>query len=217
MTDGCDVLRFDLGAYALGGLSDEERGPVDDHLTVCARCRAELGELKATSQLLATLRSPTPPAPADLEHRVLDAHRRRTRRRPTWSVAAALLLTALVGVAAGGALWALQRPPPPDAVLTLPSEDPEALAGEAGLRQTPNGVEVQLALTGVAEADEGYYHLWLHRGDRRVSAGTFVGADGEARGQLLCGGQLGDYDRLTVTWHPFGDPDEVVAVDVELG
>jgi anti-sigma factor RsiW len=217
MTHGCDVLRFELGAYALGGLSDEERGRVDDHLTVCVRCRAELDELEATSQLLATLRSPTPSAPTDLEHRVLDAHRRRTRRRPTWLVAAALLLTTSIGVAAGGALWALQRPPAPDAVLTLPSEDPGALAGEAGLRQTPNGVEVRLALTGVAEADEGYYHLWLHRGDRRVSAGTFVGADGEARGQLLCGGQLGDYDRLTVTWHPFGDPDEVVAVDAELG
>jgi hypothetical protein len=217
MNRGCEELRHELGGYALGGLAADERELVETHATTCARCSAEIDDLVATSQLLAALRPATPPAPADLEHRVLDAHRRRSGRRPGLLVAAALLLTVLAGLSAGVVLHLLERAPTPDIVLALQGEDAVDLGGEAGLRQTPNGVEVQLALVGVEAADDGYYHLWLHRGDRRVSAGTFVGSDREARVQLLCGGHLDDYDRLTVTWHPFGEPDDVVAIDAELG
>jgi hypothetical protein len=217
MNRGCDDIRFELGGYALGGLAAAERELVETHAATCARCSAELDELVATSQLLTALRPPTPHAPADLEHRVLDAHRRGFRRRPALLVAAVLLLTVLAGLAAGVAFHVLERQPAPDAVLALEGEDPVDLRGEAGLRQTPNGVEVQLELVGVEGADDGYYHLWLHRGDRRVSAGTFVGSDGEAQAQLFCGGDLDDYDRLTVTWHPSGEPDDVVAIEAELG
>jgi hypothetical protein len=216
MNRGCDDLRLELGGYALGGLAAGERELVETHTATCARCRAELDDLVATSQLLTALRPPTPPAPADLEHRVLDAHRRRFGPRPALLVAAALLLTVLAGLTAGVVLHVLERTPAPDTVLALQGEEAVELGGEAGLRQTPNGVEVHLELVWVEEADDGYYHLWLHRGDRRVSAGTFVGSDRQARAQLFCGGHLDDYDRLTVTWHPFGDP-EVVAIDAELG
>jgi hypothetical protein len=211
----CDGVRVELGGYALGGLTPDERSRVEAHTSGCPTCRAELDELEGAARLLTTLRPPSPPAPADLEHRVLSAHRRGARRRPTWLVAAALVLTAIAGLTVGATFDGRQDAPAPDRVLTLRAEEGDDLRGEAGLRQTPNGVEVRLELTGVAEAGEGYYHLWLHRGDRRVSAGTFVGAAGEARVDLTCGGQLGGYDRLTLTWHPFGG-DEVVAVDAEL-
>jgi hypothetical protein len=213
---GCEGIRYELGGYALGGLTEDERDRVDVHTSACSRCRAELEELVGASQLLATLRPPTPPAPADLEHRVLSDHRRGTRRRPGWLVAAAVALTAIAGLALGVTLDGWRAGPAPDAVLALRGEDGLDLRGEAGLRQTPNGVEVQLELDGVAGPDEGYYHLWLHRGDRRVSAGTFVGADRQARVQLTCGGRLDGYDRLTLTWHPFEGPDEVVAIDADL-
>jgi anti-sigma-K factor RskA len=216
VTHACEEIRLELGGYALGGLTADERQLVETHAATCARCRAELDELMATSRVLTALGPPTPPAPADLHHRVLAAHRRGTRRHPTWLVAAAVLLTALVGVAIGIVLQASDRQPSPDAVLALEGAAAGELSGEAGLRQTPNGVAVDLELVGVEEADEGYYHLWLHREDRRVSAGTFIGADREARAQLFCGGQLDDYDRLTVTWHPFGEDGEVVAIDAGL-
>jgi hypothetical protein len=212
----CDRIRIELGGYVLGGLTEDERALVETHASACARCRSELDELEATSRLLGALRPPTPPAPADLEHRVLSGHRRGTRRRRTWLVAAALVLTAFAGLMADAALDGWRGTPAPDAVLALEGEDGGDLRGEAVLRQTPNGIEVQLALTGVAGSDEGYYHLWLHRDERRVSAGTFVGADGEARVQLTCGGRLDDYRRLSLTWHPFGEADEVVAVETDL-
>jgi hypothetical protein len=34
--------------------------------------------------------------------------------------------------------------------------------------------------------------------------------------QLLCGGSLGDYDRLTITWHGFDEPEEVVALEARV-
>jgi anti-sigma factor ChrR (cupin superfamily) len=214
----CDRIRIELGGYVLGGLAEDERALVETHASACARCRSELDELEGTSRLLGALRPATPPAPADLELRVLSGHRRSARRRRTWLVAAALALSALAGLTAGAALDGWRSTPAPDAVLALTGEGQAGgdLRGEAALRQTPNGIAVQLALTGVAGSDEGYYHLWLHRGERRVSAGTFVGADGEARVQLACGGRLGDYGRLSLTWHPFGAVDEVIAVEADL-
>jgi hypothetical protein len=212
----CDRIRIELGGYVLGGLTEDERALVETHASACARCRSELHELEGTSRLLTALRPRTPPAPADLAHRVLSDHRRGAHRPRTWLVAAALLMTVLAGLAAGTALDGWRGTPAPDAVLALQGEDGGGLRGEAALRQTPNGIDVQLALTGVAGSDEGYYHLWLHRGERRVSAGTFVGADGEARVRLTCGGRLDDYGRLSLTWHPFGGADEIVAIETDL-
>jgi anti-sigma factor RsiW len=49
------------GAYAVDALDDAERTSFEQHLAVCADCRAEVAELSATSHSLASLAEATPP------------------------------------------------------------------------------------------------------------------------------------------------------------
>jgi hypothetical protein len=209
----CERYRTELGGYVLDGLEPEEHDAVEAHLAECARCRDELDELVDLPELLAEAWTAPQRAPADLRSRVLDrvGRVRRRRRVPAWAAAVIALVAALAG---GGVVAVLDQSPPADTVLTLRGEGPVGLVGEAALTQVDAGVQVDLDLVGVRTADQGYYHAWLHRGDIRVSAGTFVGPpNGEVEVQLLCGGLLVDYERLTVTWHPFDGPAEVVAVE----
>lgn len=209
---GCEDVRLDLGGYVLGGLEAEDRAHVEQHTAACGRCRGELDELAETSELLGALRAPAPPAPTALRERVL-ARRPRSRHRMRLLLAGTAVVAALAGV---GVTSLLSGPPAPDVVVGLDAAEAAGVAGTAGLRQVANGVRMDLELTGLRPAAEGYYHAWLQRGELRVSAGTFVGSDAAARIQLLCGGRLEDYDRLTITWHAAGGRDEVVAVDTEL-
>jgi hypothetical protein len=81
------VLREQLGAYAVGALEPRERAEVDAHLQECRSCREQLSRLAALPGLLARL-SPDEatepvPVPADVGERALAAlgTRRRARRR----------------------------------------------------------------------------------------------------------------------------------------
>ncbi len=215
--NSCDRFRPELGGYVLDGLEPEENEAVEVHLAACARCRDEVAELTDLPKLLGEAWTAPQRAPADLRSRVLgQVGRARPRRRVQALLAAALALVA--ALAGGSVVTLLDQPPPADTVFAVRGEEPLGIVGEAALTQVAAGVQVDLDLTGVREADQGYYHAWLHRGDIRVSAGTFVGPpDGEVQVQLLCGGQLDAYERLTVTWHPFEGPDEVVAVDESFG
>ncbi len=49
------------GAYAVDALDDAERTSFEQHLAVCADCRAEVAELSATAQSLTALTEATPP------------------------------------------------------------------------------------------------------------------------------------------------------------
>jgi len=57
-----DELREALGRHLEGELGSAERREVERHLSVCAPCRAELHELRATVELLRVLPDPEPPA-----------------------------------------------------------------------------------------------------------------------------------------------------------
>jgi anti-sigma factor RsiW len=50
----------DLSAFLDGELPPADRARVDAHLEGCERCRARLGELRATASLIASLPSPRP-------------------------------------------------------------------------------------------------------------------------------------------------------------
>ena len=209
----CQEIRLELGAYVLDGLEPDERDRVDRHVAGCLRCHAELEELGEVTALLGKREAISRHAPPDLKRRVLA---RPPRGRP-WApllVAAVAVIAALLGVAGANVL---DRPPAADVVLSLRGTAPGAISGAAELRQLDTGVRVDLDLTGLRTADEGYYHAWFHRGDRRASAGTFTGtAESTAQVQLLCGGALRDYDRMTVTWHGFDEPEEVVALEARV-
>ena len=49
------------GAYAVDALDDAERASFEQHLAVCADCRAEVAELSAAAGSLASLVETTPP------------------------------------------------------------------------------------------------------------------------------------------------------------
>jgi anti-sigma factor RsiW len=111
-----------IGAYALDAVDDDEREAVEQHLTVCARCRAELAEHREVAALLAYDGAA---APADLWDRIVESidepppalrlqvaapdsvasldERRRDRRARRWYVAIAAVAAAVVlvlGIAA---------------------------------------------------------------------------------------------------------------------
>ncbi|HYK98197.1 MAG TPA: anti-sigma factor [Candidatus Acidoferrales bacterium] len=52
--------RAQLSAYLDGALLPAQREAVDAHLAACDDCRARLGELRATTRLIASLPSPAP-------------------------------------------------------------------------------------------------------------------------------------------------------------
>lgn len=107
------------GAYAVDALDDEERALFEEHLTVCAACRAEVDSLREASAVLGELSSapppaslrddvlagirsvrPLPPSRSEADAPVsLDARRRR-RLAPAALLAAASVVAAVgVGVA----------------------------------------------------------------------------------------------------------------------
>jgi anti-sigma factor RsiW len=59
-----------IGAYALDAVGDDEREVVEQHLAVCARCRAELAEHREVAALLAY---DGKPAPSDVWDRIVSS------------------------------------------------------------------------------------------------------------------------------------------------
>jgi len=57
---------------AAGVLSERESASLERHLSACARCAAEMDDLRAASALFGSARTPVPEPPPDLASRVLD-------------------------------------------------------------------------------------------------------------------------------------------------
>ena len=61
---GSPVEHTDVGAYALGLLEEDDRRAFEAHLRGCARCRAELRQMRGVADVLSDLRDAGPaPAP----------------------------------------------------------------------------------------------------------------------------------------------------------
>ncbi|WP_222195491.1 anti-sigma factor family protein [Modestobacter italicus] len=187
-------LREQLGVYALGHGTPEERAAVRAHLDGCAACRAELAELTPLTGRLAGVDpdrlDDLPAPPPELADAVLariaaagpgpvDLAARRARRT-RWAAAAAAAVVAAVAFGAG---W-LSRPLPP-----APPLEPVAVAVVAeGVRATADvvphtwGVEVKLSGAGFT-AGQVYRVTVLDEAGRDVPAGQFIGVGAE---QLDC-------------------------------
>lgn len=191
---GCSESRLRLGAYALGGLEEEEAAELRAHLATCTSCSASHDRLALVVSMLDIARQPEPqPLPLGLEERLVaqavQAHAsstRQTRRRPR--LPRGRLAAALIGAAAGaGAAVSLVaalgtpislsasaplRAPASTAHLTATSQAPNASAVAYVI--TMNGTStVALQAQGLphAHADQ-HYIVWVSSEHGSYSAGT---------------------------------------------
>jgi anti-sigma factor RsiW len=176
-------MREQLGWYALGHGTPEERAGVSAHLDGCAACRAELAELTPLGAWLDRVdadrldeQQPMPPAglgDAVLARIAAEAPLRR-RRAPSRRVLAA---AAAVGVAAAGfgAGW-LARPVPDPPPLEPVAVQVAATGIEASADVIPHtwGVEVRLVGEGFT-AGAVYRVVVTDEDGTPVPAGQFLG------------------------------------------
>ena len=187
-------LREQLGVYALGHGTPEERAAVRAHLDGCASCRAELSALAPLAARLDRVdpdrldETPAPPpglGDAVLARIAAEAGARRSsgpRRRRVLAAAAA------VGVAAAGfgVGWlARPGPDPPLEAVSVQVTDPDIEATADVIPHTW-GVEVRLSGTGFTAG--AAYSVAVTRDDGRVvPAGEFLAV---GPGRLDCNPNL---------------------------
>jgi anti-sigma factor RsiW len=136
---GYDDLHVLLGAYVLGGLSDEDHRAFSEHLRTCTQCQAELGQVSGLPRLL-HLAGPaggphlaTPPTGAPVPAisgpddarvaRLLGEVARRRRVRRAWVTAigtAAAVLLFVAGAWIGPGLVASTPPTTHVSAVALP-------------------------------------------------------------------------------------------------
>ena len=179
-TDGCRHWKEDLGAYALGHLSDEERASLEAHLEGCPACRAEADSLFAVSRLLPHADperfGPAPQPPADLGKRIVatiggERRSQRRRRRQHFGLG-------FGGAAAATAMAIL-------AIFVLSSGSEGGPEQHVAFRSLPSGVQIAATLDPQAFGTE--IHMYVNGissgtlcrvymrgpGGEDVSAGTF--------------------------------------------
>lgn len=209
------------GAYAVDALDDLERARFEDHLAVCAECRAEVLSLQDATLLLSELSSVAPPAAmrdkvlADIKKirpippAVVLIEKRRPRR---WTnlVAAAAVLGVLGGSAyvaqdvlgnssEGATISAAER------VVTAPDAEHYNVNFKSGASATVyrSVAENQAALVAreMGAAPAGHvYQLWLLKDGKMVAAGTMEG--GEEHSTILLRGSANDATGVGVTVEP---------------
>jgi anti-sigma factor RsiW len=171
-------LREQLGWYALGHGTPEERAGVRAHLDGCAACRAELAELTPLTRWLDRVDAdrlddqPAPPpglGDAVLARIAAERPRRASSRR-------ALAAAAVVGVAAAGfGIGWLARPVPDP----LPLEPVAVQAGpgiEATADVVPHTWGLEVRLTGEGFTAGAVYRVVVTDEDgTAVPAGQFLG------------------------------------------
>lgn len=177
------ALREELGVYALGAGSPDERAVVRAHLEGCAACRAELAELAPIAARLADAdpdrldEEPAPPpglADAVLARIAAEGELppARRRRRTRLAAGALVLATAAAAFAVG---WLVRPVPPPPPLESVAVEvtDPDITATADVVPHTW-GVEVKLAGAGFT-AGEVYRVTVLEDDGDAAPAGAFLG------------------------------------------
>lgn len=179
-TDGCRHWKEELGAYALGHLSAEERVGLEAHLEGCPACRAEADSLFAVSRLLPHADperfGPAPQPPAELGKRIaatIGSERRSKRRRRRLrfglgfggaAAATAMAVLAIFILSSGGEGGPEQHV----AFRDLPS----GVKIAATLEPQAFGTEIQMYVKGISSGTLCRVYMRGPDGDE-VSAGTF--------------------------------------------
>ncbi len=179
-TDGCRHWKEELGVYALGHLSDEERTALEAHLEGCPACRAEADSLLAVSRLLPHADperfGPAPQPPAELGKRItatVGAERRSRRRHRRLRFGLGFGGAAATAAAAVLAIFVLSSgesggPEQHVAFRSLPS----GVKIAAALEPQAFGTEIRMYVSGIRSGTLCRVYM-RGPGGRDVSAGTF--------------------------------------------
>jgi anti-sigma-K factor RskA len=191
------------GAYAVEALDDTERAEFEQHLTVCAECRAEVASFRETTALLAAAEDETPPAslrrgvlagisrvrplppdvPSPASTDMADGTTAVRRRRLPQLLAAAAAVVLLAAGALAWHPWQHDRTSITDQVLA--ASDAVRVTkqlpggGELTLVRSPSLHRAVLLGRDVPDAGAGKtYQMWLQQpGQDMVSAGLMPDAD----------------------------------------
>jgi Putative zinc-finger len=101
----CTVVREDLAEHVLGILPPDRERDVSTHVSGCAGCRKEAGELAEGATVLAVFAPADPPR--ELEERVVGALTRGAARERRRGPRAAVLIAAAVAVVSAGVAGAM--------------------------------------------------------------------------------------------------------------
>ncbi len=223
------------GAYAVDALDDLERARFEQHLAVCAECRAEVLSLQDATLLLSEVSSVAPPAAmrdkilADIKKvRPLPPSARPEPRRPrrwTGLVAAA----AVLGVLGGSALVAQEM------VSDNPRTQVQATPKIDAILQSSDVVHVSAAMPRGASAtvfhsyaangavlvtrkmpdapNNRVYQLWFKKNGRYISAGLMNDSGSQT---ILLKGTANDATAVGVTIEPQGGSNVPTTAPVAL-
>jgi predicted anti-sigma-YlaC factor YlaD len=167
MSQACSGWRGDIGAYVVGALGPVEAARVKRHLRGCAACRADYQDLLPVRDWLGRMNPAdgmpaSPPGGPPLAP--VRSLRHRSRRR--WLTAAGAVI-ASVAIAVTTAVSAHPARPGYRAF------DPATgVHGQASLRATAAGTEIDLAVTGL-RADQSCILVTVSRAGAAV-AGTWT-------------------------------------------
>ena len=144
MSQACAEWHGDIGAYVVGALSPAEAGPVLRHLRGCTGCRADYQDLVPVRDWLGRLDPadgmPARQPPDRLPLEPVQPPRHRVTRR--WAAAGAAVAAAVIAMIA----VISSHPAAPGFQAVNPAT---RVHGQAMLRATPTGTQIDLTVSGL--------------------------------------------------------------------
>jgi anti-sigma-K factor RskA len=204
-----DGWRDAVATYALGALTETERGRLEEHLETCALCRADIRWLQPAAEAIGAAVEPRRP-PGRLRRRVVGTARAEARPRRVsgglermirWpALAAAAATTVLIaGLTVG---YALRGNDGPMGSTVQAEATPAAPGLEAALVR--EGDSARLEITGLdAPGPAHVYQAWIRIGEEIAPSTVFV-PDRRGRAAAAITGELNEADEVMVTREPRG-------------
>jgi anti-sigma factor RsiW len=145
MSQACANWRGDIGAYVVGALGPVETARVKRHLRGCAACRADYRDLLPVRDWLGRMNPADgmPAYPPPGRPPLAPVRPPRHRLRPRWLTATGAVIAA-VAIAVITAISAHPAPPSYGGF-----DRATGVHGQASLRATPAGTQIDLTVTGL--------------------------------------------------------------------
>lgn len=149
----CAQMRISLGVYVLGAIEPAERALLDEHLSVCGRCRDELASMAGLPAMLSRVGEEQlahlGPPPEALFETVLAEVNRETRRRRRRNVIVLIAAAAAWVIATGAGMGLVSRDdgrPAPHVPATASPQRPQQVARLVSRTDPVTGVWAQVSL-----------------------------------------------------------------------